>query len=325
MGRAASILVLWAAAYLSYSPLAGLAFHPLGYFFHESGRLTLLLALVMLATGLVRTHFTPRRMRGLLAGRSKPAAVVLASLFGVVTPFCTCSAVPLFIGFVTAGLPLEVAFAFLVAAPMVNEVALVLLVGLCGWTVALAYAAMGIMVAAASAWMIGRWDMGRHIDERVLETARQLAVSPPVDLEGPPPAWPERLQAAEMFCCTIMKWTWPFVLAGIGVGALIHGFVPGEILGRWLGGNPWWSVPAAVLIGVPLYSNAAGVIPVVAALLEKGVALGTCLAFMMAVIGLSLPEIVVLRRVLKPKLLGLWLGTVASGIILVGFVFNLFF
>jgi uncharacterized membrane protein YraQ (UPF0718 family) len=341
--RLLGLLALWLAAFLSLGPLSRwvvggalrLTFGSrpaaaVEFFLYDSGRLMLWLALVLFLMGILRTFLTPRHMRRLLTGRGETAGIFLAALLGIATPFCTCSAVPLFIGFVTAGLPLSVSFSFLVCAPMVNEVALVLLFGLLGWKVALLYAATGFSIAVVSGWAIGRLGMERHVEGWVWETAGKLRLSPDsesisAELEGPAPDWAGRVRIAEGTTREIVAQVWPFILAGIAVGAGIYGYVPTASMAAIMGKSAWWSVPAAVAIGIPLYSTAAGMIPVVQALLEKGAALGTCLAFMMAVIGLSLPEVVILRKVLKPRLLGVFLGIVASGIVAVGYLFNLLF
>jgi uncharacterized membrane protein YraQ (UPF0718 family) len=276
----------------------------------------MLLVLVVYAVGILRTFFTPENTRRMLAGKRESAGNILAALLGVVTPFCSCSAVPLFIGFVTAGVPLGVTFSFLVSAPMVNEVALVLLLGLFGWKVALLYMGTGLAVAIASGWVIGRLKMEKHVEEWVYQA--KLKDAP----DGGAWSRERRMAAGEEAVRDIVGKVWPWVLAGIAVGALIHGWVPQDFMAGLMGKDAWWSVPLAVLIGVPLYSNAAGIIPIVQALLAKGAALGTSLAFMMAVIGLSLPETIILRRVLKMRLIGVFLGTVASGILLVGYLFN---
>jgi uncharacterized membrane protein YraQ (UPF0718 family) len=242
---------------------------------------------------------------------------VLAASLGIVTPFCSCSAVPLFIGFVQAGVPLGVTLSFLIAAPMVNEVALVLLFGLFGWRVALLYLVLGLSVAIVSGWVIGRLKMERHLEDWVRDMPRLRAQ---VGEEAMPLT--ARMEAGFDAVRTVVGKVWPYVLAGIAVGAAIHGWVPQDFMASFMGKDAWWSVPLAVVIGVPMYSNAAGIIPIVEALLAKGAALGTVLAFMMSVIALSLPEIIILRRVLKPRLIATFVGVVATGILLVGFVFN---
>ncbi len=291
------------------------------FFVFESPKVLLLLVLVVFAVGVVRSFFTPERTRRVLAaGRSEAVGNVLAALLGIVTPFCSCSAVPLFIGFVTAGVPLGVTFSFLVSAPMVNEVAVVLLFGLLGWKVAAIYAATGVVIAIVSGWTIGRLRLERHVEDWVFTTPVGRAAETDERLR-----WSARFEAGFRAMKEIVGRVWPYVLAGIAVGAGIHGYVPENFMASIMGRSAWWSVPVAVLIGIPMYSNAAGIIPVVQALLGKGAALGTVLAFMMAVVGLSLPETIILRRVLKPALIGVFVGVVGCGILLVGYLFNLMF
>jgi hypothetical protein len=237
-----------------------------------------------------------------------------------VTPFCSCSAVPLFIGFVTTGVPLGVTFSFLVSAPMVNEVALVLLVGLLGWKVAALYMSTGLVIAMASGWTIGRLGLERFVEPWVFQV--QAASTEDADV---PASWEGRLRAGADAVVDIVGRVWPWVLAGIAVGAGIHGYVPEQFMASIMGKGAWWAVPLAVLVGIPMYSNAAGIIPVVQALLAKGAALGTVLAFMMAVIGLSLPETIILRKVLRPPLIAAFVGAVGTGILIVGYLFNAIF
>lgn len=286
------------------------------FFFYDAPKVLMLLGLVVYVVGIIRTFFSAATTRRLLAGRRESAGNVMAAGLGIVTPFCSCSAVPLFIGFVTAGVPLGVTFSFLIAAPMVNEIALVLLYGLFGWKVALLYLSMGLLIAIVAGWVIGRLKVERLVEPWVYET-----MAGEVAEERPP--FTERLRSGLDAVHEIVGKTWPYVLAGIAVGAVIHGYVPENFMASIMGRGAWWSVPLAVLAGVPMYSNAAGIIPIVQALLEKGAALGTVLAFMMAVIALSFPEMVILRRVLTPKLIAVFVGVVATGILIVGYVFNM--
>jgi uncharacterized membrane protein YraQ (UPF0718 family) len=277
----------------------------------------MLLFVVVFGVGIVRSFFTPERTRRMLAGRRLAVGNVLAALLGVVTPFCSCSAVPLFIGFVTTGVPLGVTFSFLISAPMVNEVALVLLFGLFGWKVAALYLGTGLAIAMIAGWTIGRLHLERWVEGWVYQTKTGV---------GPDTAalsWADRVRAGRDAVKDIVGKVWPYVLAGIAVGAGIHGYVPENFMASIMGKSAWWSVPLAVLVGVPMYSNAAGIIPVVQALLGKGAALGTVLAFMMSVIGLSLPEMIILRKVLRPPLIATFAGVVALGILLVGYLFNI--
>jgi uncharacterized membrane protein YraQ (UPF0718 family) len=277
----------------------------------------MLLFVVVFGVGIVRSFFTPERTRRMLAGRRQTVGNVLAALLGVVTPFCSCSAVPLFIGFVTTGVPLGVTFSFLISAPMVNEVALVLLFGLFGWKVAALYLGTGLAIAMIAGWTIGRLHLEKWVEGWVYQT--KTGVGP----DTAPLSGADRVRAGRDAVKDIVGKVWPYVLAGIAVGAGIHGYVPENFMASIMGKGAWWSVPLAVLIGVPMYSNAAGIIPVVQALLGKGAALGTVLAFMMSVIGLSLPEMIILRKVLRPPLIATFAGVVALGILLVGYLFNI--
>jgi uncharacterized membrane protein YraQ (UPF0718 family) len=292
----------------------------LEFFLYEAPKVLMLLTLVVFVVGVVRSFFTPERARSFLAGKREFAGNGMAALLGTVTPFCSCSAVPLFIGFVTAGVPLGVTFSFLISAPMVNEVALVLLYGLFGWKIAAIYLGMGLAIAMASGWAIGRMGMERYVEEWVFAGAEaESGVIP----EEQGMTWEMRFRLGLDAVRDIVGKVWLYLLAGIAVGAGIHGYVPENFMASVMGSGAWWSVPLAVLLGIPLYSNAAGIIPIVQALLGKGAALGTALAFMMSVIGLSLPEMVILRKVLKPRLIITFAGVVGTGILIVGCLFNL--
>jgi hypothetical protein len=332
LAACAAALVVWVAVYASLQPFAAwLTYRVLGldrgthvasaveFFVFESPKVLLLLVLVVFGVGIVRSFFTPERTRRILAGKRESVGNLLAALLGIVTPFCSCSAVPLFIGFVTAGVPLGVTFSFLISAPMVNEVAVVLLFGLFGWKVAGLYTATGVLIAIVSGWTIGRLHLEGQVEDWVFKTRAGNR------LDEERLEWADRIEAGWRAMAEIVGKVWPYVLAGIAVGAGIHGYVPENFMASIMGKSAWWSVPVAVLIGIPMYSNAAGIIPVVQALLGKGAALGTVLAFMMAVIGLSLPEMIILRRVLKPTLIAAFVGIVATGILLVGYLFNVIF
>jgi uncharacterized protein len=287
------------------------------FFLYELPKVLLLLVIVVFGVGIIRSFFTPERTRRILSGKKESVGNVLAALLGVVTPFCSCSAVPLFIGFVTTGVPLGVTFSFLISAPMVNEIALVMLFGLFGWKVAAIYLATGLTIALVAGWVIGRLKMERYVEEWVFAAQTgQLA-------EEEKLSWTDRMRNGRDAVRDIVGRVWLYVMLGIAVGAGIHGYVPAGFMASFMGKGAWWSVPLAVLLGVPMYSNAAGIIPVVQALLGKGAALGTVLAFMMSVIGLSLPEAIILRKVLKVPLILTFFGVVALGIMIVGFVFNL--
>jgi len=332
LGGSAAAAV-WVVAYLNLAAvarwvtysLAGLApgshlASAVEFFVYEAPKVLMLLVLVVFGVGIIRSFFTPERTRRVLAGRRESMGNVLAALLGTVTPFCSCSAVPLFIGFVTTGVPLGVTFSFLVSAPMVNEVALVLLFGLLGWKVAALYMGTGLVIAIASGWTIGRLGLERFVEPWVFTV--QAA---PAEGDDVAASWAGRLRAGGDAVVDIVGRVWPWVLAGIAVGAGIHGYVPEQFMAAVMGKGAWWAVPLAVLVGIPMYSNAAGIIPVVQALLAKGAALGTVLAFMMAVIGLSLPETIILRKVLRPPLIAVFVGVVGTGILIVGYLFNAIF
>ncbi|MBT3176862.1 MAG: permease [Desulfobacula sp.] len=288
------------------------------FFLYDTPKVMMLLFLVVFGVGILRSFFTPEKTRAFLSGKSEFAGNIFAALLGIVTPFCSCSAVPLFIGFVTAGVPLGVTFSFLIAAPMVNEIALGLLYGLLGWKVAAIYLGTGLFIAISAGWVIGRLKLENHIEDWVTQTnAANLT------MEEEKLTWNDRIIYGWDAVKEIIGRVWIYVILGIAVGAGIHGFVPEGVMASIMGKDSWWSVPLSVAIGVPMYSNAAGVIPVVEALLGKGAALGSVLAFMMSVIALSLPEMVILRKVLKPKLIAVFVGVVASGILFVGYLFNM--
>jgi uncharacterized membrane protein YraQ (UPF0718 family) len=288
------------------------------FFIYDTPKVLMLLTIVVFGVGIINTFFTPERTRRILAGKKEFVGNVLAALLGIATPFCSCSAIPLFIGFVTAGIPLGVTFSFLISAPMVNEVAVVLLLGLVGWKVAAIYTGTGVAIAIAAGWVIGRLKMEKHIEGWVTEIR---AAEP--QFETGIQSFRDRVRAGLDSVKDIVGKVWKWIVLGIAVGALIHGYVPEEFLAAIMGKGAWWSVPIAVLIGIPMYSNASGMIPVVQALLGKGAALGTVLAFMMAVIALSLPEILILRKVLKMRLIATFVGVVGMGILIVGYLFNM--
>ncbi len=289
----------------------------LEFLLFEVPKVLMLLVLIVYGVGVLRSHFSPEQTRRILSRFPEGVGNVLAALLGIATPFCSCSAVPLFIGFLTAGVPLGVTFSFLISAPMVNEVALALLFGLFGWRVAGLYLITGLAVAMLGGWVIGKLRMERHVEDWVMKVRGSTDV-PDSDLR-----WVDRLRAGVDAVREIVGKVWPWVVAGVGVGAFIHGYVPTGMLASFMGKDAWWTVPLAVLIGVPMYANAAGIIPIVSALLEKGAALGTALAFMMSVTALSAPEAILLRKVLKPRLLATFFGIVSCGILLVGWLFNL--
>jgi len=301
---------------LTRQSASGEALH---FFFYDTPKVLLLLTGIVFVMGIVQTFFAPERTRALLAGKRTGVGNVLAALLGIVTPFCSCSAVPLFIGLLSAGVPLGITFSFLISAPMVNEVALALLFGMFGWKVAGLYLGMGLMVAVVSGLVIGRLGMERHLEDWVQAIARGNALP----VQDQRLNWVQRFDAGWSHVREIVGKVWLYVIVGIALGAGIHGYVPEDFMASIMGRDAWWSVPVAVLLGVPMYTNAAGVIPIVEALIGKGAALGTVLAFMMSVIALSAPEMIILRKALKPRLIATFAGVVAIGILMVGYVFNL--
>lgn len=324
------IIAIWFALYNVIQPLANWITYSLfriqtgshlgasvAFFLYDVPKILLLLSGMIFLISILRTFFSPERTRALLGGKREGIGNVLAAMLGIVTPFCSCSAVPLFIGFVESGIPLGVTFSFLIAAPTINEVAVVMLFGLFGWKIAGLYIVSGLIIAIIAGMVIGRLKLERYVEDFVWKMQAAGGV------EGEKLTWSDRIQRAWVSVKEIVGKVWPYVLVGIAVGAGIHGYVPESALVGIMGKQAWWSVPAAVLVGIPLYSNAAGVIPIVSALMEKGASLGTVLAFMMSVVGLSLPETIILRRVLKPQLIAVFVGTVAVAIIITGYLFNL--
>jgi uncharacterized membrane protein YraQ (UPF0718 family) len=290
----------------------------LHFFLYETTKILLLLAGIIFAMAVLRSFFSLERTRSALGGRREGIGNVAAAGLGVVTPFCSCSAVPAFIGFVGAGVPLGVTLSFLIASPMVNEVAVVLLYGLFGWKVALLYISSGLALAVAGGLVLGRLRLERWVEPFVYELkVGGVALDPSRGL-----SWEERFAAGRAEIRSILGKIWPYLVAGVALGAVIHGWVPESFFLRWAGPGRPLAVPAAVALGIPLYSNAAGILPVIEALHAKGVAMGTLLAFMMAVVALSLPEMILLRRVLKPRLIGVYVAVVGAGILLTGFLFN---
>ncbi len=288
------------------------------FFVYDTPKVMMLLTLIVFVIGMLSSFFKQERTRKYLAGKRETAGNVMAALLGILTPFCSCSAVPLFLGFVQAGVPLGVTFSFLIAAPMVNEIALILLYGLLGWKVAALYLVTGLLIAMVAGWVIGRLKLEHWIEDWVQE----LRAGEAVVIEEKLTLY-DRVGRGREAVRDIVGKVWMYVVAGIGVGALIHGYVPETFMASIMGKDAWWSVPAAVVVGIPMYSNAAGIVPIVEALLGKGAALGTVLAFMMSVIALSLPEMVILRKVLKPKLIAVFIAVVGTGILFTGYLFNL--
>jgi len=290
------------------------------FFIFEFPKVLLLLTLIIFFVGIIRTFFTPERTRKALEGKKTFTGNVLASLLGIVTPFCSCSAIPLFLGFVESGVPLGITFSFLIAAPMINEVAVVLLYGMFGWQTALIYVGTGLAIAIFAGWVIGVLKLEKWVEPWVYQT--HIGAN---NLTEEKITFSNRIQLGFEAVKEIVGKVWLYVALGIAVGAGAHGYVPAEFMASFMGKDVWYAVPLSVLIGIPLYSNAAGIIPIVAVLIEKGASLGTALAFMMSVIALSLPEMIILRKVLKMPLIFAFIGIVGVGIMLVGYLFNLIF
>jgi uncharacterized protein len=288
----------------------------INFFIYDTIKIFFLLALIIFTVSIIRSYLPPEKIRNILASKNQYVGNILASILGIFTPFCSCSAIPLFLGFVQAGVPLGTTFSFLVASPTINEVALVLLIGLFGWKVALLYILSGLLISIFSGIVIGKLKVENLVEPFVYQNTINNSI------ELPKMTVSDRVNYAKNYTLDILKKVWPYVVVGIGVGAWIHGYMPSDFLTKYAGGNNWYSVPLAVLIGIPLYSNTAGIIPLVHALTEKGVSIGTTLAFMMSVTALSLPEFMILKKIMKPKLILIFAGVVGLGIIFTGYLFN---
>lgn len=286
------------------------------FFIYDTIKILILMAVITFAFSIIRSFLPPEKIRNILSRKNKYLGNFLAATFGIITPFCSCSAVPLFLGFIEAGVPLGVTFSFLVASPMINEVALVLLLGMFGWKVTLIYIISGLIIAIFSGIVIDKLKVEDLVENfvfnnKIINSGNEIKIS-----------WKDKIDYAKKYTADIIKGAWIYVLLGIGIGAWIHGYVPADFLARYASADKWYAVPLAILIGIPLYSNAAGIIPLVSVLTEKGVAMGTTLAFMMAVTGLSLPEFIILKKVMKTKLILIFAGVVGIGIIFTGYLFN---
>jgi uncharacterized protein len=301
-------------------PLGNRLNETLRFFIFEVPKVILLLVLIIFVVGIIRSFFTPERTRKALEGKSLFTGNVIASMLGIVTPFCSCSAIPLFLGFVESGIPLGVTFSFLIAAPMINEVAVILLFGMFGWKVAAIYIGTGLVIAITAGWVIGKLKLEKYVESWVYEIKAGY-----MDDQEEKIKFSDRVQSGYIAVKEIVGKVWIYIIIGIAIGAAAHGYVPEQFMANLMGKSAWYSVPLSVLIGVPLYSNAAGIIPIVSVLIEKGVPLGTALAFMMSVIGLSLPEMIILRKVLKMRLIFTFIGVVSVGIIIVGYIFHLIY
>jgi len=333
LGGVFVLLTIWLALYLNLKSIANLLVFDLfgldagthlgqsvWFFVFEVPKVLLLLVLIVFGVGIIRSYFSPEKTRKALEGKPLFVGNIMAALLGIVTPFCSCSAIPLFLGFVEAGIPLGVTFSFLIAAPMINEVAIVLLIGMFGWKVAAIYVGTGLLIAIISGWIIGKLKLEKYVADWVFNVKSMGSTDVEVKL-----TFSDRIAHGYEVVREIVGKIWIYILIGIAVGAGAHGYVPDNYLANLLGDQNWYSVPLAILIGVPLYSNAAGIIPIVSVLIEKGVSLGTALAFMMAVIGLSLPEMIILKKVLKLPFIVIFVGIFAFGILCVGYLFNAMF
>lgn len=288
------------------------------FFIYDSIKILILLAVIIFIISFIRTYFAPEKVRLYLAQKNKYLGNILASLLGIITPFCSCSAVPLFLGFVEAGVPLGATFSFLVASPMINEVALVMLWGMFGFKIAAVYIISGLLIAVFSGIIIEKLKI-----ENLIINSKEQKKCDCKRTEIKENSFKERLNYASNYTLAIINNVWMYVFLGIGIGAWIHGYIPTDFLAKYAGGSNWFAVPLATLVGIPLYSNAAGIIPLVGALTEKGVAMGTALSFMMAVTALSLPEFIILKKILKARLIAIYALIVGLGIVFTGYLFNL--
>ena len=291
----------------------------LNFFFYDVPKIYFMLLAVIFFVAFLRTYLPPERIKQIIRGKTELGGNILASFFGIFMPFCTCSAIPVFMGMLQSGIPLGVTMSFLIASPMINEIAVVMLWGLFGWQVSLIYILSGMTIATLSGFIIGRLKMERYVSENIAGSKFANA-----DMKAGTPI-KARLKYSYDYSIDVFKYVWLYVLVGIGIGALIHGYVPDNLLTLYAGRTNPFAVIIATMIGVPLYANCAGAIPVAQALMLKGLPLGTSLAFLMAVTGLSLPEFLILRSVIKPRLLYTFFGTVALGIIITGYLFNFIF
>lgn len=310
----------WLAYGLLALPQGSQLGESLAFFFYDVPKLLLLLSGMIFVISLLQTFIDTQKVRTLVEKRGEGIGNVMAAFFGAVTPFCSCSSVPLFIGFVQAGIPLGITLTFLITSPLISEVAFVMLIGMFGWKIALLYLISGTTIGMISGFILGRMKLERYVEGFVYDIKPRANID--LNLEEKL-TWSERISRSWDSTKEIVRKVFWFVIFGIAIGAGIHGFVPENALAGIMGKDAWWSVPVSVLIGIPLYSNPAGIIPIVSALLDKGASLGTALAFMMSVIALSLPEVIILRRVLKPQLIAIFIGVIAVAIILTGYMFNL--
>lgn len=286
----------------------------LNFFIFDTIKILILITVIIFIVSVIRSFLPKEKVRAILSHKNQFTGNILASLLGIITPFCTCSAIPLFLGFIEAGVPVGVTFSFLIASPMINEVALVLLLGMFGWKIALIYIVSGLLISVIAGMILGKIHAERWIEE--------IAFQDKFSNRNQRMTWNSRIGYAKSYTKRILRNIWPYVVIGIGIGAFIHGYVPTDFLARYAGADKWYAVPLATIIGIPLYSNTAGVIPLVSVFTEKGVAIGTTLAFMMAVTGLSLPEFLILKKIMRPRLIIIFAGIVGIGIMITGYLFN---
>ncbi len=310
------ILADWLTYNVFGLPHGSVSAEALNFFVYDTSKIFILLVSIIFIASFVRTFLPPEKIRVFLSGKHKYYGNVLAALLGIITPFCSCSAIPLFLGFVEAGVPLGATFSFLVSSPMINEIAVVMLLGLFGWRIMFIYILSGLVIAIVSGIVIGHLKVENLIEDFVFDIKSNRKL---VEKVTP---WEERYSYAKEYTVNIIKGIWIYVVAGVGLGAFIHGYVPSGFLAKFVGAGSWYAVPLSALVGIPLYSNAAGIIPLVSALTEKGVAMGTALSFMMSVTALSLPEFMILKKIMKPKLIFIFAGVVGIGIIFTGYLFN---
>jgi uncharacterized membrane protein YraQ (UPF0718 family) len=290
------------------------------FFIYDTIKIFILLLGIIFLVSFLRSYFNTEKVRRYLQGKSEFIGNTLAALFGIITPFCSCSAIPLFLGFMQARIPIGITFSFLISAPLNNEIAIAMLFGLFGWKIAAIYIGFGLLVAIFGGYFIGKI---KGVEKYVLIPITPLK-GELKDIMAKQP-FKQKIKEAWAYTVDIFKKIYLYVMIGVGVGALIHGYIPAELVSKYAGGDAWYAVPIAVLMGVPMYSNAAGVMPLVEVLSEKGMLLGSALSFMMAVTALSLPEAMILKKILHTRLIVAFFGIVAFGILLVGYIFNFIF
>ncbi len=296
--------------------LTGQVNEAVNFFIYDTIKIWFLLVFIIFIVSYLRTHFNTEYVRAYLQGKSEFTGNILAALFGVITPFCSCSAIPLFLGFIQARIPIGVTFSFLISSPMNNEIAIALLFGLFGWKITVIYIGFGLLVAILGGYIIGRMNMEKYVLMDVKPMDGELEN---IQLKL---TFKQRVNESWNYTTDIFKKIYIYVLIGVGIGAFIHGYIPADFIANWAGGSNPFAVVIAVLMGIPMYSNAAGVMPLVEVLTSKGMLLGTALSFMMAVTALSLPEAMILKRILHVKLIGLFFGIVGFGIMGIGYLFN---